>query len=386
MMAGMTVRGDCWWIQYVYRGRRQTLRLPKVFGKKEAALVKSHIEVICDCDLYRVHLPTSTREWMSEQGPRITKHLAKRGMLGSREIHTVKGLYRYTMDQLRRKGRTDSTIANTELSWEPVVKKYGHLPVTGFTVDHAEAVVRHYQDSGLAETTWTKRVDIVAGAFARAARKGWRVGDPFEGTYRRVNRNRSTEVYIPLDVVHDVVNECPDDVRVAILLTRLAGLRSPSEVQHLKREAIDLEKGTINILSPKTARYEGRGSRLAPLLMGSLELLEEYAPVEGFLFPDRLKQSKNIFATWWRLGCKRIGHPGYPRPFDNMRASWTRDLRSQGYSPVDVAHWAGHSLKVASEHYDLIDKERAVYAAAKYRAGKDEDVREDDFPSGQAAG
>jgi len=150
--------------------------------------------------------------------------------------------------------------------------------------------------------------------------------------------------------------------RIIIALSRFGGLRCPSEVLSLEWRHIDWARNRITVPSPKTDRYEGKGSRtmplfadLKPFLLDASELAEsgQTHVVSGNHLAKAQGvngwRSCNLRTTFEKL-VKRAGLEPWPRLFHNLRSSRETELLEE--FPVHVvAQWMGHDAKVSLKHY-----------------------------------
>ena len=168
--------------------------------------------------------------------------------------------------------------------------------------------------------------------------------------------------------------------RTIIALTRYGGLRCPSEVLSLQWCHIDWEKNRITVISPKTDRYEGKGSRIVPLfaelrpfLLEAFELAE--AGQTHVVGGDHLAKAQgpngwrncNLRTTFEKL-IRRAGLKPWPRLFHNLRSSRETGLLEE--FPVHVvAKWMGHDPKVSLKHYAQTTEDHFERAAGGTESG-----------------
>ena len=116
----------------------------------------------------------------------------------------------------------------------------------------------------LAPATAMKECTIAAQFFRHAFRKEMIARNPFEGVTVGKATNESRRVYVPADVVEQVIDACPDwQWRTVVALARFGGVRVPSEVAPLTWSDILWDQDKMTVTSPKTARY-GKASRVVP--------------------------------------------------------------------------------------------------------------------------
>ena len=206
--------------------------------------------------------------------------------------------------------------------------------------------------------------------------------------------------YIPLEDAHKLMAVANPTWRTIIALSRLAGLRCPSEVLMLKWENIDFAAGRMTVSSPKTEHHEGRAYRVVPIFAELRPFLEDaYELAElGEVFVVGGKQGEKYRKAsqgknGW-VGCnlrtsfekivRRANLIQWPRLFHNMRASCETDLMQEHGIHV-VTAWLGNTPKVALNHYLQTlerDFEKAIRGNGK--SGAESGARNGDL--GQNAG
>lgn len=220
--------------------------------------------------------------------------------------------------------------------------------------------------------------------------------NPFIGSGIKAgdSSNRKRMRYIPLDLFHKVLRCCNDpEFRAVLTLSRIGGLRCPSEVLALKWSDVvwpDAERGIAGKLivnASKTEHTESGGVRELPLfpelaaalqdLLGAVTL----AGTQGeYVISDRKQTSI------WRKRLKNLilkaGLTPWPKVWQNMRASRESELYRQ--YPLDtVCKWTGHTPEVAAKYY-LMDssadenfkKAAGVVAQAVEKSGAPVGARE----------
>ena len=217
--------------------------------------------------------------------------------------------------------------------------------------------------ANLAEATVRKSCGVLAMA-CRAARKAGVIScDPFEGVPKSACANPAREVYVDLATVRRMMNAGPsEEFRLLVSLSRLAGLRVPSEIAGLRWGAVDWAERALRVDSPKTARH-GKPWRLVPIapeLLGLLESAYAAAPEgEEFILPTyRRHPSPSMLVL---RACRSAGLEPWPRPFHALRASCETDWAAR-FPLADVSAWLGHTAKVAARHY--LRPTEATFASA----------------------
>ena len=144
--------------------------------------------------------------------------------------------------------------------------------------------------------------------------------------------------FIDRDTVQKLLDVANPTWRTIIALCRFGGLRCPSEVLSLEWRHVDWERNRITVPSPKTDRYDGKGSRTIPLFAELRPYLEEafelaepgqthvvggehLAKAQG---PNGWRNC-NLRTTFEKL-VKRAGLEPWPRLFHNLRSSRETEL------------------------------------------------------------
>jgi len=221
-----------------------------------------------------------------------------------------------------------------------------------------EAGARAWRESlggqGLSEATIAKRTANAKVFFSVAVKRKLIAANPFSELDSRSRANRTRQRYISREDTQKLLAAAPcADWRLIISLARYAGLRCPSEILALRWTDINWADARILVTSPKTERFEGRGSREIPLFPELVEPLQdvfEQAP-EGAVFVIRRYKDavQNLRTTLLRI-VRRAGLEPWPRLFQNLRASAETDLATR--YPLHVATaWIGNTARIAERHY-----------------------------------
>jgi len=167
--------------------------------------------------------------------------------------------------------------------------------------------------------------------------------------------------FIDRDAVQKLLDLANPTWRTIIALARYGGLRCPSGVLSLEWRHVDWERNRVTVPSPKTDRYDGKGSRTIPLFAELRPFLEEAFELAEpgqthVVSGDHLAKAQgpngwrncNLRTTFDKL-VKRAGLEPWPRLFHNLRSS--RDTELLESFPVHVvALWMGHDAKVSLKH------------------------------------
>ena|GEM_PF-5841623 len=156
--------------------------------------------------------------------------------------------------------------------------------------------------------------------------------------------------------------------RLVVALARFGGLRCPSEVALLRWSDILWDEKRFVVTSPKTARY-GKGSRTVPIFPRLQPFLDEAFEMarEGDKWVIPMldgNTSKNI-GTRFKKIIRRAGVEGWPKPFQNLRASLQTELEDAPQLATHVVcSWLENSPRVAQNHYLTVTEEHFQFAVS----------------------
>lgn len=203
--------------------------------------------------------------------------------------------------------------------------------------------------------------------------------------------------FVDRDVIGKVLAVADPTRRTIIALARFGGLRCPSEVLSLTWAHADWDRGRITVPSPKTDRYDGKGSRVIPLfadlrpfLADARDLAEPgQVDVVGGKTGDGYRsaatntpgqwRNANLRTTFGKL-LTRAGVSAWPRLFHNLRSSRETELL-EAFPVQVVSGWLGHGAKVCLKHYAQTTADHFERATGGAESG----ARAANFPAQQPA-
>jgi integrase len=206
----------------------------------------------------------------------------------------------------------------------------------------------------LAAATIAKRVKVAKAVFKTGVK--WRLisSNPFADLRAGSQANPDRAFYVPLETVRKILEACPNaEWRAVLALSRLAGLRCPSELVGLRWSDVNWERGALTVRSPKNAAHEAHAVRTVPidpeLRVILQELFDQAEPGADLMLPSHRNPGENLRTPIYRI-LSRAGVKPWPRLMHNMRASCENDWfdRFPGHS---VASWMGHGTEIAATHY-----------------------------------
>ena len=177
--------------------------------------------------------------------------------------------------------------------------------------------------------------------------------NPFADLPGTVGGNRERFRFVTRDEAAAVLAACPDWIwRLRFALARFGGLRVPSEIDGLRLQDIDWERGRLTVTSPKTAHREGRGTRQLPIfpeLVPHLREAFEQAPAGAVYVIDPGQRQPNLRTHLHRI-IRRAGLEPWPKVWQNLRSTRETELMERFPQHV-VCAWIGNSPRVAATHY-----------------------------------
>ena len=232
---------------------------------------------------------------------------------------------------------------------------------------------------GLALNTVRRRIGHCRYFFNQAIEDGLIEKNPFAGMKTTVRNNRDRQAYVTLEDFGKVLAKAPNARwRALLVLARIGGLRTPSEVQALRWDDIAWDAKRIAIVaSSKTEHHARRAFRIVPLLPAiERELLKLHLEAEDgaeFVFPG-LRADQNLRQHLLRI-IKRSGLKPWPKLWQNLRASAATDFARSLPSHV-AAEICGHTEQIAQEHYWQVSDLDLDQAIADLSPGIDASLQE----------
>jgi integrase len=260
--------------------------------------------------------------------------------------------YAQTLDSLRAfygltKPITEITTADAD-AWRKAI-------ATATEGEGKRRKARTSTDNRLAPATVAKRVHVAKQVFGKAVAWGWLEKNPFAALRAGSQANPARAAYIAPETLEAVLEACPGvQWRLVFALSRLAGLRCPSEVGGLTWGDVDVEHGRLTVRSPKTEHHGGgHAVRLVPIVPRLREILADAWDAaedgERFVVPMAARPGANLRTTAEKV-IERASVETWPRLFQNLRASCETDW-VQTYPAHVCAKWLGHSPTIAAQHY-----------------------------------
>lgn len=326
---------------------------------KTALKIKTKIEEIISCSLAQIPWGPDLAKWIADLPEPIAKKLVNLGLIPTICQNTRLG--EFTQEYLA--GRTD-TKASTQRALLTV-----HLRIVEFF--GAEKVMREVTRAdadAFKVFLLTKYSPATAGRSLRAASQFFRAAqrakmiteNPFSDIKFPSEKNRSRMFFVTREMFDRLINACPDHQwKMIIALSRLGGIRTPSETLLLKWSDINWEHSKMLVHSPKTEHHEGKDTRWVPLFDdGLLQILaegfEQARDGEVYVINRYRSSIQNLRTTFAKI-IQRAGLTQWPKLFANMRSSRQTELAREGCPVHLLSAWIGNTEKVMVDHYLQID-------------------------------
>ncbi len=214
----------------------------------------------------------------------------------------------------------------------------------------------------LADNTVRRRTGIAKQFFGYAVKAKLTTVNPFTGLAASVHGNEARQYFVTYEQFDAAIAATKDPEWQAIIaLSRLGGLRCPSEVMRLTWDDVNLKTGRMVIHATKTEHHRDGGIRPCPIfpeLRPFLERLADQAkkPTSTETRKRYVIQRRRGSESYLRTGFLRVLKTAkiepWPKLFHNMRASRQTELLDQ-FGIKDVCAWLGNSEPIAMKHYAM---------------------------------
>ena len=370
-MATLSTRDGVHQIQWKRGKLRKTLSIGRM-NKKQAQVIRSHVEQLIASAMSGQPLPPDTAGWLGVVGEELYAKLFKLELVAAERGNRRKSLKIHIDEFIKSKtGLKPRTIIIIKQARRHLLAFFGD----GRTLDTiTKGDVRDFKRSmdqkGLAPSTVTGLMKKATQVFEDAVERELIRNNPFNGVKLSPQVNDANNVYVPAADVKLCIDACPDaEWRLLFALSRFAGLRIPSEIRNLKWSAVYWDRDRMRIESPKTEHHQGKDHRIIPIFADVLPYLRESfelaKPGEVYVLP-RLRKVSNHTTTGAKI-IARAGLTKWPRTFQNLRASCETDLATA--LPFHVAcKFIGNSEKVAMKHYTSVNDEHFKAGSALHFA------------------
>ncbi len=353
-------------------GSRKRVRLGKVPVKTAESWHRRVEALVSDLTTGEAH-GRDLAAWLADLPDKLHKRLVRAGLAESRVTRDQAAV---TLEKLCEAFRARaSTKPSTQKGYRQTIDSLTRFmgatrPIASITQEDADAwrqwiatdtrgetsrkKKRTTADNRLAPASVGKRVAVAKRIFNKAVEWGWIEKNPMGKLRVGAQSNPARAFYVDMATTEALIDAAPGiQWRTLIGLTRLAGLRCPSEVGLLRWGDVDAENGRLMVRSPKTEHHDGHSTRFVPISPRLRSLLADAFTVakerEELVVPMAASAAKNLRTTFTKI-ITRAGRKPWPRRFQNLRASIECDWVEEFPAHV-VAAWLGHSVRIQTKHY-----------------------------------
>jgi integrase len=313
-------------------------------------------------------IPSDIAEWLSGLSGGIKERLVKIGLLEPRpdDISFLDFAMKFIEAKRKDPYTKQRTVDRYLLSYKKLEVFFRGESLSSVT----PAMARNWRaylkvDMGLQENTIAKHIRHAKTIFLEAVKQGIIAKSPFEGEKTAMTIDPDRAFFVDAELTRAVMDAMPTtEWKLLFALSRIGGLRVPSDVSTLKWNDIDFDKKTITVRSPKTAHHSDRGIRTLPMFIEIEPLLvrqyNDAAAGEVYVLPRlRTENPRTMFTKY----LNKAGIEPWPKLFHNCRASRETELIKQVGIEAACA-WIGNSPEVALKHYSMVSAAERQKAAA----------------------
>jgi len=340
-------RGEIWWIDYHYRGKRYRESTRSTKKKVATDLLKKRLGEI-------------------GSGRHVGKDEARL---------TLADLKKITLDDYKR--RHLRSVDRLEVSWLALEVHFGEdFRAVDLGMDTINAYTSARQDQGKADNTIRNEVAALRRGL-RLAHESGRLSNlppipmPEEGPVR--------EGFLTRGEMDTLLGKLPDYLRPVTLFAYLTGWRR-GEVLSLTWNRVDFDSGELRLFVAGSKNKTGRTfpfrklPELDALLESQLDLTRTLEKERGEIIPwvfhrdgDQIKSLK----TAWAGACRRAGLEG--TIFHDLRRCAVMNLERAGVSRSTAMDLTGHKTESIYKRYAIADRaaqEEGVEKLARHLDGR----------------
>jgi len=339
------------------------------YNKSDALIFTGIVQELEDA--YKTGAKVGAHIWQAlENFPILKKRLAEKRFIELVKEITLFDLWeQYTAANIGKwKGTTEENKERSRARFFSFPLFDEHTPAKEITRKEAQAF-RDWldvliQEGIIAEATAAGYIRDAKACFNWAVDDELLEGNPFKTILKGSTTNKNRQYYIVYNDYLRLLDACPSqEWRVLVALARRLGFRVPSETNALEWEHVDFENACLTVTSSKTARYKGKGERVAPLfpdVMEELKALRKEQKEAGerspFVLPFGARGENANLRTRFEKIIFRAGLEKWEKLFQNLRSSAATDILNE-FGEIAEAEWVGHSPAIAKAHYLQITPE-----------------------------
>ena len=361
-----------WRVQFYPPGcrKRQTLRLGKV-TKRVADEITRHIERIITNREAGMPMEEQSEAWLARLPDALRRRLVELKVIEDTGRRTHGTLSAFIGEYLvTRTDLSPGSIDNLRVARLWLEKRFGpDRDMDSITPGDADAYRTWLGSEGNQAENTVRRLCGRAKQFFRAALRRRLIRENPFADMKKLIVGASPDhriTFIDHATTENVLAACPNDEwRLIFALARYGGLRTPSELVHLKWQDIDWSAGRFTVTCIKTKHHEGRETRVTPLFPELRPYLEKWrtqVPADAKWVIHCSRSSRVNLRTQLLRILKKAKVKPWPKLFQNLRSSRETELLKQ--FPVHVVcAWLGNTPKIAMKHYLQVTEEDYKKAA-----------------------
>ena len=312
-------------------------------------------------------LDKKTRIWIESASSAVQEKLAKVDLIHVYRPHTASELWEKVLHVKEHEEKLkEGSLENYRVAFRHFLSYFHeNTLLTDFSkeqmLEWKQELLKQYE-----KTTVAGIIKQTKAVFNWAVNNQWLHQSPMKGVSTGSYVNPEKDYEVTMEEYQNLLNACPClEWRAILALTRIGGLRAPSEILLLRWKDISWEESKVTITSPKTEK-QGKPKRILPLFPELRTVLEELLSVSGdkeFVVNIYRSLKTNLGTPFTRIA-KKAGLGKIPRPFDNMRASRATEIYREFGAKAESA-WLGHSTETALKHYLQVSKSDFARAVGK---------------------
>ena len=334
------------WVQFKNNNKRHTVRLGKASLYAVRQMVH-HIETIQAAATEAEAIPAKTAAYLRDLSPPWHEKLTRTGIL-TNHAGTLGQLVDRVAEQYETNAKTTRSFMS--IVCRRLLEHFG----AGRRLEEIDQVdaagFRRWLefDQNLAPVTTDETCRKSRVVFNHAIKLGWLESNPFAGMKNWRQSNRSRQHFVTMDTFYQVVAGRSPVTAAILALSRIGGLRIPSEAATLRWSQVDFKAGRLHVYASKFAhRGDDYAWRTLPLFPELVPFLEALPRTDSLVIPGCTSRS---YYSRIRRACLTNGVEPWPRLLHNCRASRATELAEQFPRHI-VCEWLGHSEAVADRHY-----------------------------------
>lgn len=358
--------GTAWLVQFTLKNKRKSLFLDTNYSKATATDVKNVVEKCIASIESDTPLDNRTRSWLDSANDDLKQRFASAGLIHTKKLYTLQELFQLFITK-KKAEIVKSTVKVYRENYCRLTNFFGNdrIVSTITRLEFSEFVLnlkKIYADSTVSTT-----IVIIKSVFAWAIEQELILKSPAAGIKNHRTINTKREHFVTIKEYNQILAQCSQDVRTALALYRIGGLRR-QEARLLTWDDVFFDEKKIRVHSPKTQRH-GKDQRIIPLFP---ELEEELRrqPRKGKRV--LLQSAIGYYYRHVKMAIERAGLTAWPKLFQNLRMSRATEI-NRDFGWIPETQWMGHTQSVAQKHYLRVTEEefnRAVAKSVAFQASK----------------